>query len=344
MHYRGAVPPHMLESLRKHPDDRVRDAVSATMADLSPETTDVRLVERSSAERVARLQRLVYDCGGETRLPGIARRRERQPPANDGDVDRAYDATGKAYEFFRDAYGRESIDGHGSHIITSVHYGRRFDNAIWNGAELVCGDGDGIVFRSFTSCLDIVAHELVHGLIQAEGGLDYVGESGALNESIADVFGLLVKQWSLGTAVGAADWTVGAGQFTPAVSGRGLRSLSEPGSAYDDPILGKDPQPSHMRDYVEPMKQNADVHINSGIPNHAFYVLATSLGGRAWDKAGHIWYDALCSGLSRRSTFATFAKATLHAARSYGRTAVAETERAWRSVGIHQHALEGARG
>lgn len=276
-------------------------------------------------------------------MPGLLRRREQQPPANDGDVDRAYDAMGTTYKFFREVYGRDSVDGNGAHIIASVHYGCRFDNAIWDGVELLCGDGDGIVFRSFTTCLDIVAHELVHGLIQAEGGLDYVGESGALNESIADVFGLLVKQWSLGARVYGADWTIGSGQFTPAVRGRGLRSFLAPGSAYDDPILGKDPQPSHMRDYVEPMTQNADVHINSGIPNHAFYLLATYLSGHAWDKAGRIWYDALCSGLNPRSTFATFAKATLRAARSYGRTAVEETEHAWRSVGIHQHGLAESR-
>ena len=179
------------------------------------------------------------------------------------------------------------------HMIGSVHYGRLFDNALWDGAQIVYGDGDGIIFRSFTECVDVIAHELTHGVIQAVGDLQYSGESGALNESIADVFGTLVKQWSLKQTVEDADWIVGHGQFTPVVHGFGLRSLRKPGSAYDDPIMGKDPQPAHMRGFVTPMPLHADVHINSGIPNHAFYLFARELGGEAWDSAGRIWYEAI---------------------------------------------------
>ncbi|MDQ6941769.1 MAG: M4 family metallopeptidase [Candidatus Eremiobacteraeota bacterium] len=331
----------MLHALRKHPDDRVREAATSTLA------VDFVAARRSAwathvgGARAVGLYRLVHDCGSEKSLPGIVRRREDERPANDEDVDRVYDACGTTYRFFDELFGRSSLDGRGMHLISSVHYGHRFDNAAWDGGQLLCGDGDGIVFRSFTACIDITAHELMHGMIQAEGGLEYAGESGALNESVADVFGLLVKQWSLGQPVVGADWTIGAGQFTGTVCGRGLRSLSQPGFAYDDPILGKDPQPSHMRHYVAPMMQNADVHINSGIPNHAFYLLAKQLGGHAWDITGRIWYDAVCSGLSARSGFTNFAEATLRAARPYGRTAVVETEHAWQSVGILQHATTG---
>ncbi len=284
------------------------------------------------------MRRLVFDCGGTKRVPGQLRRREGQPRAGDADVDRAYDACGSTYEFFRDVFGRNSLDGYGMHLIGSVHFGERYDNASWDGAEVRFGDGDGVVFRSFTQCSEIVAHELVHGIVQAEGGLEYAGESGALNESIADVFGSLVKQWSLGQTARQADWIVGHGQFTPAVHGFGLRSLSAPGSAYDDPVLGKDPQPSHMEHYAEPMTHDAEVHVNSGIPNHAFYLFATQIGGHAFETAGRVWYDALCSGLHPACSFHAFSKATLRAARSHGAASVRALEHAWHAVGISQHA------
>jgi len=318
----AVVPPHMLQALRKHPDGAVRDAVNSTLATGAVATRNAAPAKRATGERAAGLYRLVHDCGGGKQLPGTVRRRENEPPAHDEDVDRVYDACGTTYRYFQDMFGRNSLDGHGMHLSSSVHYGHRFDNAVWDGARLLCGDGDGVVFRSFTTCLDVTAHELTHGLIQSEGGLEYAGESGALNESLADVFGLLVKQWSLGERADGADWTVGAGQFIGSVHARGLRSLSKPGYAYDDPLLGKDPQPSHMRHYVAPMRHSADVHINSGIPNHAFYLLAVHLGGYAWDVPGRIWYHALCSGLSLRCDFGTFARATLRAARAYGRKAV----------------------
>jgi Zn-dependent metalloprotease len=327
-----------LRALQKHPDGSVRDAVTRTLA------VGFRAARRSvptkrAAARAAGLLRLVRDCGGERRLPGIVRRREEEPPSHDEDVDRGYDACGTTYRFLRETFGRNSLDGRGMSLTASVHYGHCFDNALWNGAQLVCGDGDGVVFRSFTTCLDIMAHELMHGVIQVEGGLEYAGEAGALNESIADVFGLMVRQWSVGERVDGADWTVGAGQFTGTIRGRGLRSLSEPGSAYDDPFLGKDPQPAHMRDYAATLKRNGDVHINSGIPNHAFYLLAKQLGGHAWNVAGRIWYDAHCSGLNARCTFSDFAKATLRAARCHGRKTVEKTDCAWRSVGVLHHAI-----
>ena len=249
-------------------------------------------------------------------------------------MDRAYEAYGKTYAFFREVFGRNSLDGRGMHLIGSVHYGERFDNASWDGAEVRLGDGDGVVFRSFTQCLDVIAHELVHGVVQAEGGLAYAGESGALNESVADVFGALVKQWSLGQTAHQADWIFGHGQFTPAVHGFGLRSLAEPGTAFDDPVLGKDPQRSRLEDGADSAMRHVDVHVDSGIPNHAFYLFAMHAGGHAWETAGRVWYDALCSKLRQDCSFSAFAKATLHAARSYGGKSVDALEHAWHAVGV----------
>ncbi len=145
-------------------------------------------------------------------------------------------------------------------------------------------------------------------MTEAAGGLEYQGQSGALNESLSDVFGVLAEQHALGQTADEATWLVGAGIFTDAVQGTALRSMSAPGTAYDDDVLGKDPQPGHMRDYIETSDDNGGVHINSGIPNRAFFLAATRLGGFAWERAGLIWYRTLTSGtLSPTADFAAFA-------------------------------------
>jgi len=342
----AAVPPHLLERLRHHHDARVRNAATRTLAIDGARRSRPAHPHPVSAGRAAGCTRLVYDCNGTRQLPGTLRRRESQAREHDADVDRAYDAAGTTYDFFECVFGRNSLDGHGMHIIGSVHYGDRYDNAFWDGAQMVYGDGDGIVFRSFTTCIDIIAHELSHGVIMSVVPLDGTGESAALDESLADVFGALVKQWSLHQSARAADWIIGSGQYTAAVSAAGLRSLSAPGSAYDDPLLGKDPQPSHMRDYVEAADDRTNAHINSGIPNHAFYRFAHHLGGRAWETAGRVWYAALRSGLSRRCTFTQFAGATLDAANAHGRSTAFAVEQAWNAVGVrprhHAAASKGA--
>ena len=160
---------------------------------------------------------------------------------------------------------------------------------------MVFGDGDGEVFTGFTRSLSVIAHELAHGVIDAEGGLDYRGQSGALNESFADVIGALAEQHLRGQTAAEASWLIGEGIFTAAVQGRALRSLAAPGTAYDDDVLGRDPQPAHMRDFVVTDDDNGGVHINSGIPNRAFHLVALTLGGFAWERAGRIWYRTLAA-------------------------------------------------
>jgi Zn-dependent metalloprotease len=220
-------------------------------------------------------------------------------------------------------------------IVSTVHFGERYQNAFWNRAQMVYGDGDGEAFQSFTSCLEIAAHELAHGVTQIDAGFGYEGESGALSESISDVFGSLVKQHALRQSAAEADWVIGAGIFGPEISGVGLRSLAAPGSAYDDPLLGgRDPQPSHMRGYVRDAPNDELVHINSGIPNHAFYLFASALGGQAWTVAGRVWYDALRSGLDRSSGFHAFSVATMSAARAHGSRVADVLRQSWHDVGI----------
>ncbi|MDT4851688.1 Protease PrtS [compost metagenome] len=173
-------------------------------------------------------------------------------------------------------------------------------------------------------------------MIDSEAALLYQGQSGALNESLCDVFGALVKQYALGQTATQADWLVGAGLFTEQVNARALRSMAEPGSAYDDPVLGKDPQPAHMRDYVDTPRDNGGVHINSGIPNRAFFLAATSLDGPAWKGAGRVWYDTLCDRrLANDADFGAFARLTVDNAKVRFGVEARAIEQAWADVGIN---------
>jgi len=203
---------------------------------------------------------------------------------------------------------------------------------------MVFGDGDGDLFNRFTISVDVIGHELTHGVTEDEAHLFYFYQAGALNESISDVFGSLVKQFGLKQTADQADWLIGAGLFTPNVSGVALRSMKAPGTAYDDRRLGKDPQPADMRHFVRTLSDNGGVHTNSGIPNHAFYLVATKIGGFAWEKAGRIWYETLRdSHLRPAAGFVQFARLTVATAgRLYGQGSVEQkaVRDGWNEVGV----------
>jgi Zn-dependent metalloprotease len=291
-------------------------------------------------------RRTIYDAQQQSTVPGKLVRGEGGPKSKDIMVNEAYDYSGAVYDFFEKVFDRKSIDDRGMRLDSSVHFRQdpteAFDNAFWNGTQMIYGDGDGVAFDRFTKCLDIVGHELTHGITQFEAGLEYHGQSGALNESFSDVFGSLVKQWKNKQTAEKADWLIGAGLLAKSVKGIALRSLKAPGTAYDDPLFGgKDPQPGHMKDYVKLSDtragDNGGVHINSGIPNRAFYLVAIALGGNAWERAGKIWYDALCNRIRSDSTFKSAAKATLASAASlYGSTSAEQkaVKSAWQEVGV----------
>jgi hypothetical protein len=199
---------------------------------------------------------------------------------------------------------------------------------------MVFGDGDGPYFNSFTDSVDVVGHELTHAVTQFTAGLTYVGQSGALNESVSDVFGSLVKQYKLGQTADQADWLIGADIVKKGFPGKALRSMAAPGTAYDDPSLGKDPQVATMADYVDTQDDNGGVHTNSGIPNKAFHLAATGIGGTSWDGAGRIWFAALTSGIGADTDFAGFAAATVTAAEAVSAEAADAVRSAWEQVGV----------
>lgn len=288
-------------------------------------------------------QRTVYSAGNGTSLPGTIIRSEGGPPVEDEAVNEAYNGSGATYDLYFAVYGRNSIDNQGMMMNSTVHYDKGYDNAFWDGQQMVYGDGDEDLpvsqrlFNRFTISLDVIGHELTHGVTQYEANLVYSNQQGALNEAVSDIFGSLVKQYQRAQSATEADWIIGEGLFTANVNGAGIRSLKAPGTAYDDPVLGKDPQPAHMRDYVTTSSDNGGVHINSGIINHAFYVTAINLGGFAWEKAGQVWYKALAEKLRSNSNFQNAADLTYQAAAElYGAGSLEQNafKAGWSEVGI----------
>jgi Zn-dependent metalloprotease len=335
---RCIVPPIILEQIARRGSDAQRERARRALT-IDAAHRAQRIVTRPSpaGQAVADSpQRTVSTAGGTETLPGTRVRGEGEPPSGDVAVDEAYDGLGATHAFYLDAYDRRSIDDAGLPLPATVHYGVDYDNAFWDGTQMVFGDGDGDLFNRFTIAVDVIGHELTHGVTEIEAALVYQDQSGALNESVSDVFGSLVKQHALGQSADQADWLVGVGLFTAKVHGVALRSMRAPGTAYDDPVLGVDPQPAHLRDYVETTEDNGGVHSNSGIPNHAFYLAATALGGRAWEVAGKCWYDALRDpALPASADFATFAAATVRAAQAgFGADQAGAIGDAWAAVGV----------
>ena len=351
----GFVPPYLLSQLAA--DGDVAPPAQATLAHDallrsrreaqspapgSPEPSGAGA--GAPADAVAGLQWTVHDAGNGTELPGRPVRATGEPASGDAAIDEAYAGVEASLLLFQEVFGRASYDGQGAPVTATVHYGTDYDNAFWDGTQLVFGDGDGKVFERFTKPVDVLGHELTHAVTDRTSGLRYQGQSGALNESVSDVFAAMVKQRLLGQTAAEADWLVGAGLFRPGINARALRDMAAPGTAYDDPALGKDPQPDSMAGYVETTDDNGGVHLNSGIPNRAFHLVATALGGRSWEVAGQIWWSTLTSGIAADIDFAGFAAATIAAAQSVAPDSVDAVRQAWATVGVEPSGDRGSAG
>lgn len=342
---RCAVPPYMLEELRRAgltpaaaEDVRGPDLGHVLALDAQVRAARHRRTrpQRPLATPSGTLHRTISDARNTEELPGVPVRTEGQPPVEDTTVNEAYDGIGSVHAFLEQVYRQSSLDGAGLGLLATVHFGHRYDNAFWDGTQMVFGDGDGVIFTGFTPSLSVIGHELGHGLMQYSTDLDYEGQSGALNESFSDVLGALVEQFAQGQTAQEASWLIGAEVFGPDVQARALRSMAAPGTAYDDPRLGRDPQPAHMDDFVVTAADYGGVHVNSGIPNKAFHLAALALGGHAWERAGQVWFDVVTGeDIPQDVDFAGFAEATAAAARSRFGDEVAEAVRdAWEQVGV----------
>jgi Zn-dependent metalloprotease len=319
------IPSYLLDRLAEAPDE--------TWAERGRRTKLVDERVRSQAavapQAVGDADWQIHDAQNGAELPGVLVRTAGEAEVADVTVNEAATGIIESLALFADL-GRDSFDDQGATVVATVHYEQDYDNAFWDGTQLVFGDGDGEVFERFTKPIDVIGHELTHAVTQHTADLTYQGQSGALNESVSDVFGACIKQRYLGQDAASADWLVAEGIFLPGINGRALRSMSEPGTAYDDPAIGKDPQVGSMADYVETTDDSGGVHINSGIPNRAFVIAARAIGGESWSGAGRIWFATLTSGLDKDSDFATFARSTIAEAGEHAAT----VEDAWTQVGV----------
>jgi Zn-dependent metalloprotease len=322
-----------------HGDSRQRERATSTLAQTAQFFTGRAATLIEPATRVpAPKTRQVYDAGHHRILPGKLVMTEQRSSSSDVAAKEAFDGAGAVSDFYGNVFLRHSIDDRGMPLNSTVHYGQKFDNAMWNGKQMVYGDGDGELFNRFTGCVDIIGHEFTHGVTQYTAGLEYQGQSGALNEHLSDALGIMVKQYYYGTTARPSNWYIGEGLLGKDVRGVAVRSMKAPGTAYDDPVLGKDPQPAHMKQYVSGADDNGGVHINSGIPNRAFCQAATAIGGFAWTVTGRVWYRALTAKLFPKAQFQDFANATVSTAGElYGiggsvQLTIAE---AWSQVGLY---------
>ena len=348
------IPPFVLRHIAETtPKDEVRARAERALTlrrDVTRERT-AALAERRDVpgERVRdarpRKNRIVYDANRtDNRHFRLARREGDEPNGNEPEVDEAFKHSGITWDFYNSVFGRNSIDGWGMDLISTVNYRRNFVNARWNGGQMLYGGDVPGLFNRFTKTLDIVAHELTHGVVQFTVGLDHVGQPGALGESICDVFGSMVKQWAKGQKAADADWLMGEGLYVrkKGARRRAVRSLKAPGTAHNDPTpggIGIDPQVAHMSEYLKlpDDEDQGGVHLNSGIANRAFYLAATQLGGYSWEGAGQIWYRVLAERRIRpAATFADMRDATVRAATElFGDRAARTVAHAWAKVGVN---------
>lgn len=246
------------------------------------------------------------------------------------------------YDYFKNTHGRNGYNGSNASMTSTVHHRSGYNNAFWNGQQMVYGDGDGYTFGPLVE-LDIAAHELTHAVTEYTAGLVYQKESGALNESVSDIFAVMVDR---------NDWTLGENSYTPGTSGDALRSLSNPPAEgqpdhYDDRLYPGSCSPSSSNDYC-------GVHTNSGIPNKAAYLMAAggthegvTVSSIGRDATERIWYRALANYFTSSTTFSAARAGTIQAASDLygsGSSQVTAVTNAWAAVGVGSSSGGGGGG
>lgn len=319
-----------------------RNPLNRSYADTLSVTQDVFLKGIKLEGRFPRMfigggtgERKIYDAQNKQTLPGKQARFEGDAATGDSIVDNAYEFHGGVKKFLLDIAKRNSIDDNGMALVGTVHYGRKYNNAFWNGRQMTYGDGDGDLFNTFVID-DVVGHEMAHGVTEKTSGLEYYGQSGALNEHFSDVVGVLCRQYRLGLTADKDSWLIGPGLWSAKVNGRALRDMINPGSAYDDSRVGKDPQPAHMKDLYTGWSDNQGVHINSGIPNKAFALFARAVGGKAWERPFAVWYATNCGAnrVGAKSDFKAFALKSLENCRTLSPDLETLLKSSWVTVGV----------
>ncbi|KAF2404785.1 zincin [Trichodelitschia bisporula] len=363
--FQGFVPDQLLDHVAtsQQSDEASRELAKRTLninqklqGDLATSSPTVNDAATSS-----KLQRRIFDMknivqingrSDETYklLPGTLVRSEGDPPVPDEHANQVYDNSAMVLEFYQQVFGYNFLDDLGAPIISSIHYENGYQNAQWVGdlaRQMIYGDGGSNLYN-FTACLDIIGHEMAHAVTEYICPLEYEGESGALNEHVSDAFGMMVTLWADKKTTAESDWLIGEGSLMPGVKGIALRNMKFPGTAYDDPKFGKDPQPASWAE-IEAYKtkhvrwnvyDHGSVHAFSGVPNRAFVLAAESLGGYCWETAGKVWWTVLKGKrVSSTCTFVEFADATVDVARELlGEQAAGLVRNAWDEVGVKKAA------
>jgi Zn-dependent metalloprotease len=316
---RCIISPNMHEHLARHTDAVVRDAALRSL-NLAQSARTRRQVKssmlaqgfaglgESAPQPRPHLFRTIYDAQHQESGKGVKILEEGSVGSPDPDASRVYDALGLTFNYYWEAHQRNSLDDKGADLDALVHVGTDLDNAYYDGWSMNFGDGDGKIFGDFTINPDVTVHELSHGVMQYTADWPYHGEPGAANEANSDIFARCAVQWSKGWAVEEDNWLIGQGLILnhPDMA---LRSMANPGTAYDTPDLGHDTQPDHYSRFVHTLRDNGGVHTNSGILNRYFYLAAMGCGGHVWEGAALVWYACVTDPKQvGRGTFKSIAK------------------------------------
>jgi Zn-dependent metalloprotease len=272
----------------------------------------------------------VYDCKHTQTAPGTPVPNPGNSP--DPTAKRAFNETTSVAKFYKDVFERNSIDNQGMTMMSSIHFGSNYNNAMWNGSQMIYGDGDGSIFIDFTSGNDVIGHELTHGVTQHSLQLDYFDEAGGLNESISDCFGSMFRQWESDQDVESADWLIGHDIMGPTAKARGFTCLRDMGNPAAKHCLA--PQPTQYSQITPGM----DPHYSSGPPNLAFYTACKTLGGKSWEKIGQVWYNSLTgfgpTANMRMKPFADRTRQVAHTLYNTTPAVAAAVDQGWQQVGL----------
>jgi Zn-dependent metalloprotease len=333
------VPPHITDHIARVAE---KDATGASEAQRGSLASRALRQQRRDVDRATlaaltppvqgKGDRQIYDDQNQWVVNVDLVRGEGDAPVGGNNANLAYDQLGATRKFYNEVLGRDSIDNAGLTLIGNVNFGVSYNNAFWDGSEMVFGNGDDQIFKDFTNDVGVTGHELTHGVTQYTAGLEYTDQPGALNEATSDIMGACVEQYAEKLDAGTFDWLIGEGVMADGLYGEALRSMAHPGTAYDNPLMGKDPQADSMAGYVP----GGDPHVNSGIINRVFYLIATDLGSIP---AAKLWYATL-QNLWPKAQFADAAHVCGQMARILAREGTIERQgaqtvrSAFREVGI----------
>jgi hypothetical protein len=305
MHYSNCngcffIPPQISKSIALKGSRKQKETAINNLA-LSSRLRGLRdgLVQVDPERPTGELSRFIYTADNTENLPGILVANEGDDNRPSKDIDSVYDLLGVMYDVMRELTGLNSLDGNGIPLIATCHFGEDYNNAFFDGEQFAMGEGDGGdkkggLFNSFAHDATVIFHEGGHGYLRYIAPfLTYYGENGAVNEHCADVLAAIIEQTYLKQKVTETDWLIGRNIFSKNVKGKAVRSFKSPGTAYDDPVVGKDLQPAHMDDLYTGKRDNGGVHLNSGILNKFFYETAMKIGGNIAGKTARMWFGGM---------------------------------------------------